>query len=148
MTQKAQDITTHTDSQVENDAQLAMLKVEKLRSQYGEDLPSLRALDIETFRRSSSLRSKILSMNYQFFHENATPEGSFKRQYKDGREELVAGIQSGKQSAVYADMIQANKAAAESQAVYDEYEEGQEGLDHVYHRDGTRVIEKVDTKKL
>ena len=148
MSQKAQVTPAQVDSHLENEAQVAMLKVEKLRGQYGEDLPSLRALDIDTLRRSSSLRSKILSMDYQFFHENATPEGSFKRQYKDQREEFVAGIQSGKQSAIYADMVQANKAADESQAVYDEYNRGQEGLDYVYHRDGTRVIEKVDTKKL
>ena len=36
----------------------------------------------------------------------------------------------------------------DSQKVIDEYKRGEEGLDYVYHRDGTRVIDKVDTVKL
>ena len=43
-------------------------------------------------RRSSSLRSKLLNMNFTFLMEDEDPVGSFKRGYDTQREKKIATV--------------------------------------------------------
>ena len=115
--------------ETDRQAELAFAKLTQLRSELGEDTPTLKHITYEMLRRSATLRNLVHHYRAQHVQSQTQPKGAMRPEAIPGY--ALAEHQNTQLSAVDDLVRKAAETGIHNLEVLEAYKKGEEGVDYV-----------------